>query len=206
MVIMQIREMLDNILKGSRYLGTFDLSGMLQFATMHAVHGIAIAKGGGKELYIAFQGGEAEGAIYIDEKGALFGDTAVLMVNPKEKYVLTENKPEIVEALVMGSRLFDKKRLKKSISYDVPEIGGPSGGIGILTIGLAKEGVPQNGIRVSIRKDGKIVGSDITTNDGTVGFRVAYGIYDCIVQDKTLVVTKYRIEFDASHPAITLGI
>ncbi len=203
---MKIHEMLDNILKGSRYLGTFDLSGMLQFAATHLVHGIAIVKGAGKELYIAFQAGEAEGAIYIDEKGVLFGDTAVLMVDQKEKYVLTEIKPELVEALIMGSRIFDKKRLKKSISYDVPEIGGPSGGIGVLSIGLAKEGVPQNGIRVSLRKDGKIVGSDITTNDGTAGFRVAYGTYDCIVQDKTLVITKYRIEFDASHASIPLEI
>jgi hypothetical protein len=203
---MKIHEMLDNILKGSRYLGTFDLTGMLQFAATQGVHGIAIVKGAEKELYIAFQAGEAEGAIYIDEKGVLFGDTAVLMADPKEKYVLTEIKPELVEALIMGSRIYDKKRLKKSISYDVPEIGGPSGGIGVLSIGLAKEGVPQNGIRVSIRKDGKIVGSDITTNDGTVRFRVAFGTYDCIVQDKTQVITKYRIEFDASHASIPLEI
>jgi hypothetical protein len=85
----------------------------------------------------------------------------------------------------------------------VPEIGGPPGGIGILSIVLKKEGLPQNGIRVSLRKDGKIVGSDITTNDGTVTFRVAYGIYDCIVQDKKQMVTKHQVEFDASHPSIT---
>jgi hypothetical protein len=199
---MKIHEMLDDILKGSRYLGTFDLPDMLQFAAKHSVYGIGILKGGGRELYIAFQGGEAEGAIYIDEKGVLFGDTAVLMITPKEKYVLTENPPDIVETLVMGSRIFDKNRLKKRISYDVPEIGGPSGGIGILSIALTKKGVPQNGIRVSLRKDGRIVGSDITTNDGTVQFRVAYGIYDCIVQDKMQLVTKHRIEFDALHTSI----
>jgi hypothetical protein len=201
---MKIHEILENILQGSRYLGTFELPELLQFAATHGVHGIAVFTGGGKELYIAFQGGEAEGAVYIDEKGVLFGDTAVLMITPKEKYVLNENNPEVIEALVMGSRIFDKNRLKKTTSYDVPEIRGPSGGIGILSIVLVKGGDPQNGIRVSLRKDGRIVGSDITTNDGTVTFRVAHGAYDCIVQDKMQTVTKYRIEFDASHASILL--
>ncbi len=200
---MKIHEILDNIQKGSRYLGTFDLQELLQFAAAHGVHGIAVAKGHDREFYLAFQDGEAQGAIYIDEKGVLFGDTAVLMIAPKEKYVLTENTPDVVEALVMGSRIFDKNRLKKRTSYDVPEIGGPTGGIGILSIVLKKEGITQNGIRVSLRKDGKIVGSDITTNDGTVTFRVAYGTYDCIVQDKKQMVTKHLVEFDASHLSIT---
>jgi hypothetical protein len=201
---MKIQEILENILKGSRYLGTFDLQDLLQFAAAHGVHGIAVSKGHDRELYFAFQEGEAQGAVYIDEKGVLFGDTAVLMIAPKEKYVLTENNPDVVEALVMGSRIFDKNRLKKSTSYDVPEIGGPTGGIGVLSVILKKEGIPQNGIRVSLRKDGKIVGSDITTNDGTVTFRVAYGTYDCIIQDKKQMVTKHRIEFDASHPSLPL--
>ncbi|MCX6681917.1 MAG: hypothetical protein NTY71_02875 [Methanoregula sp.] len=201
---MKIHELLDNVLKGSRYLGTFDLSDLLQFASSREINGVAVAKGDGREFYIAFVAGEAEGAIYVDGKGVLFGDTAVLMIQVKESFVLTETTLDVVEALVMGCRIFDKNRLKKTISCVVPEIGGPSGGIGILSIIVKKEGVPQNGIRVSIRKDGKIVGSDVTTNDGTVGFRVAYGVYDCIVQDKAQVVTKYRIEFDASHTFIPL--
>jgi hypothetical protein len=104
----------------------------------------------------------------------------------------------------MGCRIFDKNRLKKTIPAAVPEIGGPSGGIGTLSITLKKEGILQNGIRVSIRKDGKIVGSDVTTNNGTVGFRVAFGTYDCIIQDKAQLITKYRITFDESHTSIPL--
>ena len=201
---MKIHELLDNVLKGSRYIGTFDLMGLLQFASARAINGVAVAKSEGREIYIALVAGEAEGVIYVDEKGVLFGDTAVLMIQVKESFVLTEIALDVVEALVRGCRIFDKNRLKKTISCVVPEIGGPSGGIGILSIIVKKEGVPRNGIRVSIRKDGKIVGSDVTTNDGTAGFRVAYGVYDCIVQDKTQVVTKYRIEFDASHTSIPL--
>ena len=203
---MKIDELLENILKGSQYLGTFDLLELMQYASARSTNGIAIAKGDGRNLYLAFIAGEAEGAIYIDEKGVLFGDKAVLMIQQKEKFVLTENKPDVVEELVMGSRIFDKNRLKKSISYNIPEIGGPSGGIGVLSITVRREGVPQNGVRVSIRKDGRILGSDITTSDGTVRFRIAFGVYDCIIQDKAQVITKYRIEFDASHSSVPLSM
>jgi hypothetical protein len=203
---MKIDELLEKIQKGSQYLGTYDLLELMQYASARGINGIAIAKGDGRNLYLALIAGEAEGAIYIDEKGVLFGDKAVLMIQAKEKFVLTENRPDIVEQLVMGSRIFDKNRLKKSISYNIPEIGGPGGGIGILSITVNKEGVPQNGVRVSIRKDGRVLGSDITTNDGTVRFRIAFGVYDCIIQDKAQVVTKYRIEFDASHLSVPLSM
>ena len=203
---MKIDEMLETILKGSQYLGTFDLLELMRYASSRSINGIAIAKDNGRNLYLTFIAGEAEGAIYIDEKGVLFGDKAILMIQSKEKFVLTENKQDIVEELVMGSRIFDKNRLKKSISYNIPEIGGPGGGIGILSITVNKEGVLQNGVRVSIRKDGRILGSDITTNDGTVRFRIAFGIYDCIVQDKAQVVTKYRVEFDTSHTSVPLSM
>jgi len=203
---MKINELLENILKGSQYLGTFELLELMQYASVRGINGIAIAKSDERNLYLAFIAGEAEGAIYIDEKGVLFGDKAVLMIQQKEKFVLTENKPDVVEELVMGSRIFDKNRLKKSISYNIPEIGGPSGGIGVLSITVRREGVPQNGVRVSIRKDGRILGSDITTSDGTVRFRIAFGVYDCIIQDKAQVITKYRIEFDASHSSVPLSM
>jgi len=203
---MKIDELLENVLKGSQYLGTYDLLELMQYASARGINGIAIAKGDGRNLYLALIAGEAEGAIYIDEKGVLFGDKAILMIQQKEKYVLTENTPDVVEELVMGSRIFDKNRLKKSISSNIPEIGGPGGGIGVLSITVKREGVPQNGVRVSIRKDGRILGSDITTSDGTVRFRIAFGVYDCIVQDKAQMVTKYRIEFDASHSSVPLSM
>ena len=203
---MKIQEILENVLKGSKYLGTYDLQTLLQFVATHGTYGIAVAKGVGKELYIAIIQGEPEGAIYVDEKGVLFGDKAVLMIEEKETFVLNEIKPDLVEALVMSSRIFDKTRLKKSISYVVPEVGWARVGIGNLSIKVVKDDQPQNGLRVSIRKDGKIVGSDITTDDGTVGFKVAYGIYDCIIQDKAQVVTKYHIEFDEKHSSIKLGV
>ena len=72
----------------------------------------------------------------------------------------------------------------KSITDVLPEIGRKSQGMGVLSLAVQRDREPQNGLRVSIRSDGEIVGSDITTGDGSVGFRVLYGEYDCIVQDR----------------------
>ena len=66
------------------------------------VTGIAVAKEPERELYLAFINGEPEGAIYIDEKGTLYGDKAVMMLTDRESYVLYEVAADIVETLHHG--------------------------------------------------------------------------------------------------------
>lgn len=205
-VAMKIQDLIENILKGSQYLGTFTLPELFTFIKAGNVSGIAVAKEGGRELYLAILGGEAEGAIYIDEKGELYGDKAVMLITGHEKFVLCDVKPDIVEAFVMGCRIFEKTHLRKSITYVIPEIGKKSQGIGQLQLVINREREPQNGMRVSIRKDGKVVGSDVTTDDGSVGFRVMYGDYDCIVQDRNQMITSFHIRFNESNPKIILEL
>jgi hypothetical protein len=197
---MKIKDLIENILKGSQYLGTFNLPELFSFAKSGSVSGIAVAKEGGKELYLALISGEPEGAIYIDEKGELYGDKAVMMITGHEKFVLCEVKPDIVEAVVMGCRIFEKSHLRKSINYVLPEIGRKSEGMGVLTLVVQRDREPQNGVRVSIRREGKIVGSDVTTEDGSVGFKVLYGDYDCIVQDRNQMITSFQIKFKEANP------
>ena len=115
-------------------------------------------------------------------------------------------KPDIVEAVVMGCRIFEKSHLRKNINYVIPEIGKKSQGIGLLSLVLQRDRVPENGVRVSIRKDGKVVGSDVTTDDGSVGFRVLHGDYDCIVQDRNQQITSFHIKFSEANPKIILDL
>ena len=203
---MKIKDLIENILKGSQYLGTFTLPELFSFAKSGSVSGIAVAKEGGKELYLAMISGEPEGAIYIDEKGELYSDKAVMMVTGHEKFVLCEVKPDIVEAVVMGCRIFEKNHLRKSINYVLPEIGRKSQGMGVLTLIIRRDRDPQNGLRVSIRRDGKIVGSDVTTDDGSVGFKVMYGEYDCIVQDRNQQITSFHLHFNETNPKNILDL
>lgn len=66
--------MIKNIHKGSKHLGTFTLHELFQFASSRNFNGIAVAKDNGREHYLAFLAGEAEGAIYIDDNGTEYSD------------------------------------------------------------------------------------------------------------------------------------
>ena len=203
---MDVQDLLENILKKSKDLGTFSLTEALAFAANGHLNVIAVAKEENRQYYLAFLNGEPEGALYVDAEGALFGDNAVVRIRAGRQYVLRDVKPEIIEALVMGCRIFEKVHIRKNITLSVPEIGKKSQGIGVVTLSVRKEKIPQNGVRVSIRKNGKIVGSDVTTGAGEVGFRVMHGDYTCLVQDQSQVVTHFTITFDESHTSHILDL
>ncbi len=169
-------------------------------------NGIAAAKENEREFYLAFIDGEAEGAIYIDEKGSLYSDKAVLMISGHEKFEFYDVKPDIVDAVVMGSRIFEKIHLKKSLPSLIPEIGKKSEGLGVLTVVVLKDTIPQNGVSISIRSEGKILGNDITTGQGTASFKLKHGKYNCIVKDRSQNLTTFYITFDESKPKILLDL
>jgi len=106
----------------------------------------------------------------------------------------------------MGCRIFEKSHIRKNITYTVPEIGRRSEGIGVVTLKVRREKQPLNGVRVSIRKDGKIVGSDITTGNGEASFRIMHGEYTCLVQDRAQQVTHFQISFDDAAPVHVLDL
>ena len=195
---MKIQDTIDTILKGSQPLGTFPLPELLRFATKGSVNGIAVSRENEKQQYLAILAGEAEGAIFIDEKGTLYGDKAVMLITGVESFTLHDVNPELVDAVVAGCRIFEKAHLKKGNSYEIPEFGKKSAGLGIFTLTIQRNDEPQNGVRVSIRKEGKIVGSDVTTQDGSVGFKLMHGKYDVIVQDRSQQLTTFHVHFEES--------
>ena len=115
-------------------------------------------------------------------------------------------KADVIDALVMGCRIFDKTYIRTKPRCPVPEFGKKSTGIGVLSLTITQNCCPENGIRVSIRKDGMIVGSDITTDSGNVRFRLMYGDYTCIVEDKAHTVTSFHLAFDKVSPDVVLNI
>lgn len=203
---MKIQELIGNIIKNAKNLGTRELPELLAFALKNHATGIAVAKEPERELYLAFVNGEPEGAIYIDEKGTLYGDKAVMMLTDRESYAFYEVAADIVDTLIMGCRIFEKSHLRKSVPSLVPEVGRKNVALGVLTIIVRHGSEHPNGIRVSVRKDGKIVGTDVTTDDGTVSFKLLHGVYDCILQDRNQMVTTRRLTFDDGNTTITLDL
>jgi hypothetical protein len=201
-----IHDLLENIFKGSKYVGIFTLHELFQFASLRRSNGIAVAKENEKENYLAFIDGEAEGAIYIDGTGSLYSDKAVMMISGHEKFEFYDVKPDIVDAVVMGSRIFEKTHLRKSIPSVIPEIGKKSAGMGILNLTIQKDKIPQNGVSVSVRRDGKILGSDVTTDEGNVSFKLTHGKYESTVMDRAQNLTTFHIKFDESNSKILLDL
>jgi hypothetical protein len=106
----------------------------------------------------------------------------------------------------MGSRIFEKMHLKKSPPSLIPEIGKKSEGLGVLTVAIMRDTIPQNGMSISIRSEGKILGNDITTGQGTASFKLKYGKYHCIVKDRSQNMTTFYITFDDLNSKVILDL
>ena len=88
----------------------------------------------------------------------------------------------------------------------MPEFGKKNAGLGVFTLTIMRKDEPQNGVWVSLRKEGKIVGSDVTTEDGSVAFKLMHGKYDVIVQDRNQQITNFHVLFaeSSSHKILQL--
>ena len=203
---MKIQELIGTLLAGSTRLGTYTLPELIQYVQSKNINGIAVAVSGDRKFELAILDGEPEGAILIEEKGTVYGDMAVLLLSGTEKFEFYAVDRDLVDAVVMGCRILEKGHIRKSGMDIIPEIGKKSDGLGVLSIAVQRNGEPQNGVRVSIRKDMQMFGNDITTQNGTVGFKLLYGKYDCVVQDRAMMISTFHIIFDMGHMRITLEI
>jgi hypothetical protein len=203
---MKIHNVVDTIITESQPLGTFPFPELIRFAEKDKINGVAVSRENEKQIYLAILAGETEGAIFIDEKGTLFGDNAVMLITGIESFTLYSVNPERVNDVIAGCRIFEKTHMKKGNSYEIPEFGKKNAGLGVFTLTLQRNNEPQNGVRVSIRREGKVVGSDVTTEDGSVGFKLMHGKYEVIVQDRNLQITTFPVQFEesSSHKLLQL--
>ena len=202
----KISNQIETILAGSTCTCNLALDEMLKFTSTQKFNGIAVAKDDERAFYLAFLSGEPEGVVYVDERETFYGDKAAKLLPDGITFVLHALTAEIVAWFVMGCRLFEKSLIKTHAVNQIPRIGMTSTGIGVLTLTLMHGNAPWNGVRVSIRKDGLIMGSDITTDTGSCGFRLMYGDYTCIVEDRLHSVKLFDIRFDRTHGHIVLNL
>jgi hypothetical protein len=195
----KIRDVLAKVPKESLYPESMPLAELLRFASTRHINGIAKAKSDNAEMYLVFFSGEPEGAICIDDKGTFYGDKATVLIQGNETFALWDVEADLIRALVMRCRIYEKAYIKTSSMYEVPDIGIKSTGIGVLSLTITQKNVPKNGIWVSIREEGMTVGSDITTDTGSVSFRLMYGDYTCIVEDRAHIVSTFPLRFDRTN-------
>lgn len=197
---MAINDLVDEILEQSMHKGRFTLSELLHYSSIHSMTGMGVSRDGTHAFFLIFSRGEPDGAIFVDEKGTLFGDSAVLHLGVGEKFDLYQVALPVAEALVSRCRIFEKSHLKRNGRLDIPIVGTPSRQrVGVLCLTVYVGQAPLAGAYVSIRKGKLVITSDVTDSGGRVCFRLLNGRYMCVVSDRAGERTRCIIEFHESQ-------
>jgi len=182
---MDINDLMSEILRQSTSEGHFTLDELLHYSSSNPMTGIGVSEEKGHSFLLFFSEGEPDGAMFVDAKGTLFGDSAVLRLTGEEEFELFTVTAPIVDALVSRCRIFDKSHLKKNGRLDIPTLGTPNQQrIGMLYLIVRDGRMPLAGAHVAIRKGKLVMTSDVTDSKGKVCFRLLNGRYMCVVSDR----------------------
>ena len=193
-------EIIEDLLKNSHSMGNFSYSSLIEYVEKENFWGVARGTHRDRRYYILFCGGLPEGALVSDQKGTLAGDRAIFALRETDDYELFSINPPVVEQLVLGCRIFDKSHLKKNRSLEIPQLGKKTEGIGIFTMIVRKDGYPEQGLKIMIRKGGQILGSDFTNNEGKVRFKLKSGKYEIVLTRKNGEISLFEVIFNPASP------
>ncbi len=196
---MNTAEIVDDLIREAPPEGIYTYSDLLRAAREKKFHGAGVSETRGKKTYILFLEGEPEGAILSDIKGELYGNKAIYLIRGEDRFTLFPLNPAVVERIVFGCRIYDKSHFTETYSLGLPEIGKKAEGIGRLIIAVKNAGAPAPGIIVKIRKDGQIVGNDVTNQNGIVSFRMLYGLYELLIVRTEQDIDVYEFSFAPEH-------
>jgi len=192
-------DIVDSLIREAPPEGIYTYSALLKTVHEKKFHGVGLSDTNGKKTYILFLEGEPEGAILADNKGELFGDKAIYLIGGEDRFTLFPLNPAMVERIVFGCRIYDKSHFTKNYSLKLSEIGKKVERIGRLIIAVKNAGDPAVGIPLKIRKNGQIVGSDVTNQKGLVSFRLLYGLYEVLIVHNEHDIDVYEISFAPEH-------
>lgn len=196
---MNTADIVDDLIREAPPEGIFTYSDLLRAVREKKFHGIGVSETREKKTYILFLEGEPEGAILSDTKGELYGNKAIYLIRGEDRFTLFSLNPAMVERIVFGCRIYDKSHFTDTYSLGLPEIGKKAEGIGRLIIAVKNAGAPAPGIIVRIRKNGQIVGNDVTNQNGIVSFRLLYGLYEVLIVRTEQDIDVYEFSFASEH-------
>ena len=181
---MEISEFLNEQMNATTSEYSSKLNELKKFAVEGQKSGIGVADIGIGKLYLLFTKGEPEGAVEIEKNGTLLGDKAIYLLKGSETFSFHPVSQDVIEEYILLCRISDQSHLTSNMSVGMPTIERRYEGTGAFTVKIIKGLAPQSGIHVSIRKQGRVIGSDVTTPEGKAYFKVLFGEYDCVVMDR----------------------
>jgi len=193
---MEITDLIETIAAQSSLEGKYSFNELTHRAAARSLNGVGISRNNPATIILVFSGGEPRGAIYVDEKGTLYGEKAVYLLKGTEQFEFYRAGSEIVESMVSRCRVFDQTHLKKCGTLDVPAFGG---GVhlrpGILCLIVKRDEIPQAGLIITIRKDKRVIATEMTSGNGRASFKLLNGHYLCVISDHGIEVARFSIDF-----------
>jgi hypothetical protein len=186
---------IDDLIKEVTPAGTYPYADLLKTVREKKSHGVGISSVRDGTTYILFLDGDPEGAIIADPKGELYGNKAVYLIRENDRFIFYPISPTVIEQLVLGCRIYNKSHFKGGHSLGLPEIGKKTEGIGKFVVAIRKDGFPVTGLPIKIRREGQIVGNDITDKEGMASFRLLFGTYDLLVIREENSIDVYEFSF-----------
>jgi hypothetical protein len=181
---MEMDEFLASCVKARISEGSFTMNELKKFAMEDKKNGVAVAIIDKGTVYLLFTEGEPQGAVEIDKTGMLSGDKAVYLLKGNETFSFYKVEREMIDRWVLTCRIFDKSHLNSNLSPNIPIIERKNEGMGSFGVRVLKDNVPQIGLHISVRKQGRVIGSDVTTGEGKAYFKLLFGDYDVVIMDK----------------------
>jgi len=193
---MEINDLMDEILRQSTSEGRFAFDELVRYTNRNPLTGIGAFEDKEHSFFLFISGGEPDGAMFVDAKGTLFGDSAILRLTGEEEFEIFAVAPSIVDALVSRCRIFDRSHLKKSGRLEIPTVGTTTQQrIGLLSLIVRDGQTPLAGAHVAIRKGKVVMTSDVTDSEGMVSFRLLNGRYMCVISDRIGERARRIVEF-----------
>jgi len=203
---MEINEFLELQVNTTTGKGPLKFGELREFTARGLQNGVAVAPIGKGRIYLLFRKGEPEGAVMLDEHGILVGDKAVFLLKGGESFEFHTADPEAIDLYILSCRIFDKSHMTHNISRALPTIERKNEGTGAFVIRILRGQVPQAGLHVSMRTQGRVVGSDVTTPEGKAYFKVLFGDYDCVVMDRERKIRVFPVKVHTKGSEVTVDI
>jgi hypothetical protein len=191
--------------------GVDPLDVLLRKCEESRLSGIAVSHGHSSRSFIIFVNGIPEGAVYSDISGPLYGNKAALLMRGADAFSLHPADSSAMDRVAMSCRVLDKNLIVPTLMADDPSLIIPtrtiqSPGMAVLTIEVRRGGMPDQGIHISIRREGRVLGSGVTTENGIASFRLFFGTYQCVVLDASGVIRHFPVTFHGGdhHETIEL--
>jgi hypothetical protein len=193
---MEIRDLIETIVAQSPLEGKYSFKELTHRAATALMNGVGISRNNPATIMLVFSGGEPRGAIYIDEKGTLYGEKAVYLIQGTEQFEFHRAGSELVESVISRCRVYDGTHLKKCGSLDVPTFGGGTHlRPGVLCLIVNKDEIPQAGLIITVRKDKRVIATEMTSGNGRASFKLLNGHYLCVISDHGVEVARFSIDF-----------